>query len=387
MRRAALTLLFAAAAAAPADAIPAFARRYGVPCSLCHDPIPHLNPYGELFAARGYVMSEDDTVGTDSHGDPLLRLNNTLPLAIRFDAYVRASGSRSVRWDFQTPVIAKLLSGGQVARGLSYYIYLLLSEDGKIGGVEDAWLMFRQPAGIPADITIGQFQVIDPLWKRELRIPLEDYAILSFRPGASAANLTYDRGLMVSGSPTSSTGVFGMVTNGNGIDAAVNGEFDGDAPKTGVLILTQQVGPVLFGAVGYYGRQRLTPSGQTASVDNLTRMIGPSAVLQLGQVDLAGQFLYRDDSDPDFTGAGPALTTTRGGFAEAKWWPQGHGNRTLLTGLYNRISTNAAAGGSYEAASINFSYLFARNVRLATEYTRDLVNNSNSVGFGVVTAF
>ena len=98
MNRLALALLVLSAAAAPADAIPAFARRYGVPCAMCHDPVPHLNPYGERFAAMGFVMSEDDTVGTSSHGDPLLRLNNTLPLSIRFDAYVRASGGRNVRW-------------------------------------------------------------------------------------------------------------------------------------------------------------------------------------------------------------------------------------------------------------------------------------------------
>jgi hypothetical protein len=283
-------------------------------------------------------------------------------------------------------VVAKLLSGGQIARGLSYYVYMLLSEEGKFGPIEDAWLMFQEPLGIPADITVGQFQMIDPLWKREVRITLEDYAILGFKPGASAANLTYDRGLMVGAAPTSTTGVFGMVVNGNGIDPAVNGQVDGDAPKTGVLIVTQQVGPVTFGGVGYYGRQRFTPTGQPSSADNVTRMVGPSARLQLGSVDLAGQYLYRDDSDPDFTGTAASLTTTRGGFVEARWWPQGHGNRTLLTGLYNRINTTAAAG-DYETASLNFSYLFARNVRLATEYTRDLVNSSNAIGFGVVTAF
>lgn len=385
MTRYALALLFALAVVDPLEAIPAFARRYGVPCSLCHDPIPHLNPYGLRFAAMGYVMSDEDTVGTESHGDPLLRLNNTLPLAIRFDAYVRASGGRSVRWDFQSPNIAKLLSGGQIARGLSYYVYLLLSEDGKTGPIEDAWLLFRQPLGIPADITVGQFQVIDPLWKRELRITLEDYAILGYRAGASAANLTYDRGIMVGAEPTPRTAVYAAITNGNGIDEAVDGNFDSDAPKATTVMMTQEFGPLTLGAVGYYGRQRVVPTGQTASVANLTRMIGPSAVLQLGRVDFSAQYLYRDDSDPDFIGA-PGRTTTRGGFAEVKWWPQGHGQRTLVTGLYNAIETSTP-GADYETATLNFSYLFARNVRLAAEYTRDLAGRSNAVGLGVVTAF
>jgi hypothetical protein len=218
-----------------------------------------------------------------------------------------------------------------------------------------------------------------------LRITLEDYAILGFRAGASAANLTYDRGIMVGAEPTATTAVYGAITNGNGIDQAVNGQFDSDAPKAATLMMTQVLGPLTVGGVGYYGRQRVIPTGQTASVANLTRMIGPSAVLQLGSVDFSAQYLYRDDSDPDFTG-GAALTTTRGGFAEVKWWPQGHGNRTLVTGLYNVIDTSTP-GADYETASLNFSYLYARNLRLAAEYTRDLVGNSNSVGFGIVTAF
>ncbi len=38
----------------PAWAIPAFARRYGMSCSACHDAWPHLNPAGESFMMSGY---------------------------------------------------------------------------------------------------------------------------------------------------------------------------------------------------------------------------------------------------------------------------------------------------------------------------------------------
>jgi hypothetical protein len=31
----------------PAEAIPAFARKYRVSCALCHQPFPRLNAFGE----------------------------------------------------------------------------------------------------------------------------------------------------------------------------------------------------------------------------------------------------------------------------------------------------------------------------------------------------
>jgi len=53
MKRLALTLLAAAAFAAPADAIPAFARKYHLTCMTCHDPIPRLTASASASRPRG----------------------------------------------------------------------------------------------------------------------------------------------------------------------------------------------------------------------------------------------------------------------------------------------------------------------------------------------
>ena len=56
-RRIAFAALALALTASPALAtknlIPAFARKYGVSCQLCHAPVPKLTPAGEKFAANG----------------------------------------------------------------------------------------------------------------------------------------------------------------------------------------------------------------------------------------------------------------------------------------------------------------------------------------------
>src|SRR5258705_13681012 len=40
-------------------AIPAFARKYGMPCSACHEAWPKLNNFGQTFKDNGYQMGND----------------------------------------------------------------------------------------------------------------------------------------------------------------------------------------------------------------------------------------------------------------------------------------------------------------------------------------
>ena len=43
----------------PANAIPAFARKYGMPCSSCHEAWPKLSPFGQMFKDNGYQIGND----------------------------------------------------------------------------------------------------------------------------------------------------------------------------------------------------------------------------------------------------------------------------------------------------------------------------------------
>jgi len=43
----------------PASALPAFARKYGMPCSSCHEAWPKLSPFGQQFKDNGYQMGND----------------------------------------------------------------------------------------------------------------------------------------------------------------------------------------------------------------------------------------------------------------------------------------------------------------------------------------
>jgi len=56
---AAAALLFALAALR-AEAIPAFARKYGTSCSTCHVAFPKLNDFGEAFRRNAFQVPQDD---------------------------------------------------------------------------------------------------------------------------------------------------------------------------------------------------------------------------------------------------------------------------------------------------------------------------------------
>src|ERR1700726_1207916 len=47
------------AASQSASALPAFARRYGLRCSACHESWPMLNYFGQKFKDNGYQLMND----------------------------------------------------------------------------------------------------------------------------------------------------------------------------------------------------------------------------------------------------------------------------------------------------------------------------------------
>jgi len=93
-----------------ADAMPAFAREYGVSCNVCHAAYPRLNDFGNRFAGdMNYRLANwrEHTVET---GDEMLALPKSLPLT----------------------------------DNISYYFYMIFAEKGANTEVivEDAWFSY-----------------------------------------------------------------------------------------------------------------------------------------------------------------------------------------------------------------------------------------------------
>lgn len=375
--------------------IPAFARRYGVSCNLCHNPIPTLTGFGEQFAANGFRFAAGEPVRDSvSAGDPLMSLMRELPLAIRLDAYAQLYADGKAATDFQSPYNLKILSGGPISENISYYLYFFLFERGEVGGIEDAFLYFNDLGGLPVDLAVGQFQVSDPLFKRELRLTYQDYAVYRARVGEQPADYTYDRGVMVVADLAGFT-FTGEVVNGNGrVPAGSNRRLDDDAGKSFVAHLSREVFPgVRLGGLAYRGSQTRQRDDQ-GQVRNTLWMLGGDASLSSGALELNLQYIYREDDLPTFQ-MGEPKAVTQGGFAELLLRPVG--SRWYAVGLYNRVWSdrpllNVRLGGPagvsrYETVTAGWGYLLRRNVRLFLEGTWDREQRQAQFSLGATAAF
>ncbi|MEQ9400339.1 MAG: hypothetical protein RJQ04_14350 [Longimicrobiales bacterium] len=391
-----------------ADRIPSFARKYGVSCALCHQPAPRLNAFGEDFAGNGFMLARGEVPpDTMMAGDPLLRLQRSLPLAVRMDAYLTGlteSGDGVVATDLQTPWGVKILSGGQVSDDVAYYLYFYMSERGEVVGLEDAYLQFNDVLGTGVDVIAGQFQVSDPLFKRELRLEYEDYNPYRVRVGDVRADLAYERGFMASKGLWGGADLVAGLVNGRGLSHASDEKlYDTDGWKNVFGRISQDVGASLRVGGFVYGG---TESVEGVESDFLTW--GPDMTAVFGStLEINGGFLRRVDDNPFFLdGCGAAdprcedgspETTVDSWLAEAIWAPSGPLGRWFFTGLYNRVTSDRPVftvrqGESgpldrYETLGVTASYLKARNIRLLGEVSRDLRLDRWRFTAGVVTAF
>ena len=284
-----------------AQAMPAFAREYGVSCNVCHAAYPRLNDFGETFAGdMNYRMANwrDHTVPT---GDETLALPKTLPLAARAQAFVQARDAESIdpvsgavtadsSLDFQAPYLLKLLSSAPLSDNISYYFYMIFAEKGANTEVivEDAWFSYDDLFNSGVGLMLGQFQVSDLMFPREIRLTFQDFMAYRF------AGITYDRGVLFGRGFGPLDVSLGFV-NGNGIEQNFNVTspgyrrpdhlFDNDTGKSVFGRLGTDIGPASLGLFGLFGEQRnVTGPAGTESGDRDTDKIvfGVDASGQIG---------------------------------------------------------------------------------------------------------
>jgi hypothetical protein len=372
-------------------AIPAFARKYNMTCKTCHSPFPKLKAYGDEFAGNGFQLKDKDApryyVET---GDEDLSLIRDFPIAARLEGYVTYNKDKSDQSDFYAPLLFKLMTGGAITKDVAYYVYYIL-ESGEPGKIEDAWFMFNNLFGTELDFTIGQFQVCDPLFKRELRLTRDDYYIYKVRPGASMVDLTYDRGVMFNYGFESGTDLVLEVVNGSGIgEEFIRGTFDNDKYKNLFGRVSQDAGEHLrIGAMGYWGKERQeSPIGppEVSYSTNELWMLGGDATIDFDPFELNIQYIERKDDNPNFLFDEKETIKTRGAFGELIIRPEGDESDWYSVALFNWIESGQT-DLNLKQLGIHFGYLLKRNIRLVAEYSQNFTAKYGTIGVGFVTAF
>jgi hypothetical protein len=373
-------------------AIPAFARKYNMSCKTCHTQFPSLKDFGDEFAGNGFILKDQDApryfVDT---GDEELSLIRDVPLALRLEGYVTYNNGNTEQTDFTAPYLLKLLSGGSIAPDVAYYFYFFFSERGEVSGIEDAFIMFNDVFGSELDAYIGQFQVSDPLFKRELRLTYDDYEIYKTKVGFSKINLAYDRGIMLTYGFESGTDITAMVLNGTGIgEANIVRNFDNDKYKNFMGRISQGVGEHFrIGGFGYWGKEQneiFTTGEGYQYPENELWIAGGDATVSIDPLELNLQYVERSDDNPLFNIQDRKEIGTRGAFAELIFRPKGDESTWYSTALFNWIESDFNHL-NLKQLGVHLGYMLRRNIRLVAEYSHNFTNKYGRIGAGFISAF
>jgi hypothetical protein len=161
--RIALTLAVVATASR-AQAIPAFARKYGVSCTACHLAWPILNQQGQLFRDNGYQF------GTEKD-EPVTLAPAYWPIAMRTTPayqYTRTTNQTSDTGPITVGTgglpagpAADLLTAGTVAKDISYLLVVAgFAPPDEPASIESAFVRLSNLGGSSwANFKIGKFEV------------------------------------------------------------------------------------------------------------------------------------------------------------------------------------------------------------------------------------
>lgn len=128
----ALFLLTAVAAPTSAEAIPAFARTYGVPCSTCHIAITRRNEFGDAFRKAGYRWPGEAASDHRARSTPDVEMkgiglvSGALPGWLPLSLSASLSGAYTNDAAVEDPVVLgspsfNLLFGGAFSDHLSFF--------------------------------------------------------------------------------------------------------------------------------------------------------------------------------------------------------------------------------------------------------------------------
>lgn len=159
-----LASIFLLFAASDANALPAFARKYGLRCSACHEAWPMLNYFGQKFKDNGYQLMNDRDA-------PIWQNNGYWPVTIRITPSWHRESTDKVAVDQaatgQQRVTSHgfdvggldLLSGGTLDKNLSF-LFVLSSDENAVFHFESVNARFDNLFGSPwLNLKVGKFEL------------------------------------------------------------------------------------------------------------------------------------------------------------------------------------------------------------------------------------
>ncbi len=324
-----------------AQAIPPFARTYGLSCTTCHVGGPEkLSPFGEAFRDNGYripgdaeafVRIEPFTLGRPQLDGrpgalrsqiPSSEIPGLPPLSAVGKAGVLLTvpqGELAPKPTLSPLAIAELVLGGSLGRHIAYFGAVEISPSGV--DLEQSFVVVRSLlerwlGEATLNLKIGYMSLdlfaVQPKRQRAVFVPLplalpvgrEGFSLAAATPAIELYGLVAGRAKWVLGLANgqrpledlqSRRDVFGRL------------QLKLGGPRLDLKGATRPDGSphLLLGALAYVGLGRFVPALPELPVDNELLRLGFDARFRAGALDVLGQVVLGQDGNPD--GLGDAI--------------------------------------------------------------------------------
>lgn len=200
-----LLLWLMLSAVQPAHAIPAFARKYGLPCSACHEAWPKLNSFGQTFKDEGYQLNNDRDA-------PIFQQPAYWPIALRVTPnwHYESLGHQpvdSIPGDPTSPTVEQsinshgfdvggvdILTAGTLAKNVSFLLVPSIDSEAESIGIESASLRIDNIKGSPwLNFKMGKFELDTPLSEKRILTLSNNggfYQLYHYTPFAGPGSVT-----------------------------------------------------------------------------------------------------------------------------------------------------------------------------------------------------
>ena len=169
-----MLMLAASWMAAPAHAVPSYAREMQLPCSSCHTLYPQLNEFGRQFKLNGYSL-DGTAAGVEApnpKGGRALTLDAFPPLSVMLQTawtHVADSVPETQNNASQFPQEASLFVAGRIAPGLGSFVQVTYSQEAGEVELDQAELRYSKAATLKGKpvrwgATLNNNPTLEDLW-------------------------------------------------------------------------------------------------------------------------------------------------------------------------------------------------------------------------------
>lgn len=335
-----------------ASAIPAFARRYGVECHMCHQGFPKLNRTGERFKQRGFRLESEDPFKVEDW-------IKSIPIRARVSGSSYSFEGADDTLDFG---YIKVVSAGSLGSRVSYWVddgfFFDDDEESDVHqNPDNAWARVELLKGGKLYTRGGRIELDIPF--TQARTPqLFSYDIYYANTGSEIDNLAAFRyGMEVGGSLKDDTYHWSVALAGGAKDEAGEALFESsglDDPTDDLegnvfLRLARRGDAHRFGVFGYFGQNTLARglASQPQTWSNKLVRVGGDVDLWFSKLNVYGLYMYGRNSDaapsPSGVGGLGQSSTFHGGFLQADY----HVFEKEFSGFLKEIALQLTLRGNY----------------------------------------